>query len=85
MPPPWYRFVAAGAPLVVFVAGGSYVLSQFTAGTVEARDLRNKSKSVKAFTLEEEHAKIERKLHGDAEKETARDLIIKRIPRPPSS
>ena len=66
--------------MVCFVAGGSYVLSQFTKGTVEARDIKTKSRSVKAFALSEEHAKIERKLHG-AEGPSASELILKRIPR----
>ena len=80
MPPSAQRFILAGAPLVCFVAGGSYVLSQFTKGTVEARDIKTKSRSVKAFALSEEHAKIERKLHG-AEGPSASELILKRIPR----
>ena len=81
MPPPTARqFVFAGAPLIAFVAGGSYVLSQFTKGTVEARDFVFRSRSVKAFALAEEHAKIERKLHGDGGPSAA-ELIIKRIPR----
>lgn len=80
MPPSAQRFILAGAPLVCFVAGGSYVLSQFTKGTVEARDIKTKSRSVKAFALSEEHAKIERKLHGAAGP-SASELILKRIPR----
>ena len=80
----WVRSALAGAPLLVFVAGGAFVLAQFTRGTVEARDLRNKSRSVRQFTLEEEHAKIERRLRG-ADTGSGADLVLKRIPRPPEN
>lgn len=78
--PPWVRSALAGAPLLVFVAGGAWVLAQFTRGTVEARDLRNKSRTVREFTLEEEHAKIEKRLRGEGTGSEA-DLLLKRIPR----
>lgn len=71
-----YRFVSAGAPLVLLVAGGALLLAQFTKGTVEARDLRVKSQSERAFNIAEEHAKITRKFGGDSA-----DYVIKRIPR----
>mmetsp|Transcript_17778 Transcript_17778/g.52876 ORF Transcript_17778/g.52876 Transcript_17778/m.52876 type:complete len:85 (-) Transcript_17778:83-337(-) len=70
-----------GAPFIAFVAGGSYVLSQFTQGTVEARDLKTKSRSVRAFKIEEEHAKIAKKLYGDS-LTPGTDLPEVRIPRP---
>ena len=78
---PWYRSALAGAPLLAFVIGGALVLAQFAQGTVEARDLKTKSKTIKQFTLEEDHARIEKKLRGETDE--IRDLIIKRIPRPP--
>ena len=44
MPQPTFLQLASrGAPLLLFVAGGSYMLSTFTSGTVAARDLRQKS------------------------------------------
>lgn len=70
-----YRFVSAGAPLVLLVAGGALFLAQFTKGTVEARDLRVKSQSERAFNIAEEHAKITRKFGAST------DYVIKRIPR----
>ena len=56
MPLSTLQLVLRGAPFIAFVAGGSYVLAQFTQGTVEARDVKNKSRSVRAFKIEEEHA-----------------------------
>mmetsp|Transcript_21044 Transcript_21044/g.27285 ORF Transcript_21044/g.27285 Transcript_21044/m.27285 type:complete len:92 (+) Transcript_21044:34-309(+) len=74
-------FIKHGLPLVLFVAGGSWILSQFTSGTILARDIRNKSKTERAFNLEEEYTEIQRKLFGNQEP-SARELILKRIPRP---
>ena len=68
MPQPTFLQLASrGAPLLLFVAGGSYMLSTFTSGTVAARDLRQKSQSQKAFQIEEEHRKIAKKLYGSSE------------------
>ena len=68
MPQPTFLQLASrGAPLLLFVAGGSYMLSTFTSGTVAARDLRQKSQSTKAFVIEEEHRKIAKKLYGSSE------------------
>ena len=79
MPQPTFLQLASrGAPLLLFVAGGSYMLSTFTSGTVAARDLRQKSQSTKAFVIEEEHRKIAKKLYGDAA--TPRAPIYKPIP-----
>ena len=81
MPQPTFLQLASrGAPLLLFVAGGSYMLSTFTSGTVAARDLRQKSQSQKAFQIEEEHRKIAKKLYGDTA--TPSTLIVKPIPRP---
>ncbi len=67
MPQPTFLQLASrGAPLLLFVAGGSYMLSTFTSGTVAARDLRQKSQSAKAFAIEEEHRKIAKKLYGSS-------------------
>ena len=81
MPQPTFLQLASrGAPLLLFVAGGSYMLSTFTSGTVAARDLRQKSQSTKAFVIEEEHRKIAKKLYGSSE--TPGTPILKGIPRP---
>ena len=67
MPQPTFLQLASrGAPLLLFCAGGSYLLSRFTSGTVAARDLRQKSQSAKAFAIEEEHRKIAKKLYGSS-------------------
>ena len=82
MPQPTFLQLASrGAPLLLFCAGGSYLLSRFTSGTVAARDLRQKSQSAKAFAIEEEHRKIAKKLYGASETPGAFDF--KPIPRPP--
>ena len=65
--PSFLQLAARGAPLLLFCAGGSYLLSRFTSGTVAARDLRQKSQSAKAFAIEEEHRKIAKKLYGASE------------------
>ncbi len=81
MPQPTFLQLASrGAPLLLFVAGGSYMLSTFTSGTVAARDLRQKSQSTKAFVIEEEHRKIAKKLYGSSE--TPGTPELKKIPRP---
>ena len=81
MPQPTFLQLASrGAPLLLFVAGGSYMLSTFTSGTVAARDLRQKSQSAKAFAIEEEHRKIAKKLYGSAGTPTMPENIP--IPRP---
>jgi len=66
----------AGLPLVLFVAGGSFALSKFVEGKVDAKDLRTKSLTERQFNLEEEHAAISRKLNGELE-----SFEITRIPR----
>ena len=81
MPQPTFLQLAArGAPLLLFCAGGSYLLSRFTSGTVAARDLRQKSQSAKAFAIEEEHRKIAKKLYGETA--TPGAFSYKPIPRP---
>ena len=80
MPQPTFLQLASrGAPLLLFVAGGSYMPSTFTSGTVAARDLRQKSQSAKAFAIEEEHRKIAKKLYGSSE--TPGAPVYKPIPK----
>mmetsp|Transcript_29790 Transcript_29790/g.96103 ORF Transcript_29790/g.96103 Transcript_29790/m.96103 type:complete len:92 (+) Transcript_29790:41-316(+) len=73
-------FVSRGLPLVLLVVGGAVVLSEFTSGTVVARDLRVKSQSERGFNLEEEHKAMSKKLFGGSDP-SAKELILKRIPR----
>jgi hypothetical protein len=80
MPPlSFLQLASRGAPLLIFCAGGSYMLSHFTSGQVAARDLRQKSQSVKAFAIEEEHRKIAKKLYGS---ETAAPGSYEYVPIP---
>ena len=58
------NFMAKGLPLVLFVVGGTYSLSTFVQGRVEAKDIRYKSQSRREYTLEEEHMRAMEKL-GD--------------------
>ena len=56
--------VAKGLPLILFVVGGTYSLSTFVQGRVEAKDHRYKSQSRREATLEDEHRRAMAKL-GD--------------------
>ncbi|CAM9447594.1 unnamed protein product [Discosporangium mesarthrocarpum] len=67
-------FFRSGLPLVVFIVGGSCVLSQFVSGQVDVKDMRRGSKSLREFNLEEEHRRTMREFDEDFE--------ITRIPRP---
>ena len=69
--------VRAGVPLVVFVAAGSWALSKFVQGRVEAKDLHVRTQTERQFNLEQEHETIMRKLDVD-------NYRVTRIPRPPS-
>ncbi|KAJ1458718.1 hypothetical protein M885DRAFT_512508 [Pelagophyceae sp. CCMP2097] len=62
---PGARAAAAGAPMVIFMIGASFVLSTFTQGTVERRDFRYKSQTETAFNIEKEHDIIMSKLQTD--------------------
>ena len=67
----------AGVPLVIFVSAGSWGLSKFVQGRVDAKDLRVKTLTERQFSLEQEHDAIMRKLKTD-------DYEVTRIPRPRS-
>ena len=67
----------AGVPLVIFVSAGSWALSKFVQGRVDAKDLRVKTLTERQFSLEQEHDAIMRKLKTD-------DYEVTRIPRPRS-
>ena len=74
-------FARKGLPFVIFVVGGAYLLTQFTSGTVAARDHRVKSQSQRGFHLEEEYKAMAQKIFG-SDDPSEKDLILKRIPRP---
>lgn len=65
-------FVRGGLPLIVLVCGGSFILAQFSKGTVEARDLRYKSQTEHAFNIAEEHSKISKVFEKDYESKPIR-------------
>ncbi|TYZ62469.1 hypothetical protein PybrP1_005590 [[Pythium] brassicae (nom. inval.)] len=69
------RFATVGLPLLLFVAGGYFALTQFVGGKFEARDHMIKSNTTREFDLEEEHKKITKKLVLD-------DFEIKPVPKP---
>ncbi len=67
--------VLVGAPLVIFIVAGTYVLSTFMQTHMEVKDRNNKGTSERTFNLEEEHRKLMQKL--DLE-----NFSLSRIPRP---
>lgn len=68
-------FFKAGIPLLSFLLGGSYILSQFMQTHLEIKDKHSQSKSKRKFDLEEEHRMLMKKL--DIE-----NFSLSRIPRP---
>ena len=62
MSQPAGSFLSKGLPLVLFMVGGSYGLSTFVQGRVDAKDLRYKSQSKRQYTLEQEHERAMEKL-----------------------
>ena len=74
------QLLARGAPFLLFIVGGSVFLGRFTSGTVAARDLKTKSRTEKAYKIEEEHARIAKKLYGGDGQPG--DVLNKPIPRP---
>eukprot|EP00614_Pseudopedinella_elastica_P033702 CAMPEP_0172625488 /NCGR_PEP_ID=MMETSP1068-20121228/144132_1 /TAXON_ID=35684 /ORGANISM="Pseudopedinella elastica, Strain CCMP716" /LENGTH=75 /DNA_ID=CAMNT_0013434801 /DNA_START=51 /DNA_END=278 /DNA_ORIENTATION=+ len=73
-----HNLASKGLPLVLFVVGGSYSLSYFVQGHVEAKDVRVKTSSQREFNLEEEHRKAIGKLNIDEY-----DMVP--VPKPSSS
>lgn len=69
------KLVTVGIPMVLFVLGGSYMLSVFLETHMEIKDKQNKSTTVRKFNLEEEHKALMAKL--DIE-----NFSLSRIPRP---
>mmetsp|Transcript_4407 Transcript_4407/g.6878 ORF Transcript_4407/g.6878 Transcript_4407/m.6878 type:complete len:131 (-) Transcript_4407:393-785(-) len=69
-------FVRAGIPLICLVVGGSYLLSTFVQGKVEAKDAKQKSQTKRQFDLTEEYNRAMKDLSVDDSYST------KRIPRP---
>lgn len=64
-----------GAPLILFLIGGSVLLSQFLDTHMELKDKQNNSKTTRNFDLEEEHRALMKKLDLD-------NFSLSRIPRP---
>lgn len=69
------QLIYIGAPLLIFLLGGSYFLSIFMETHYELKDKQNDSKSVRKFDLEEEHRKLMKSLDIDS-------FTLSRIPRP---
>ena len=56
------QHIKTGIPLIMFVCGGSWALSEFVKGQVERKDLKTKTMSQRQYSLEEEHKKMVAKL-----------------------
>jgi hypothetical protein len=65
-----------GLPMVTFMVGGCYVLSEFMQTHVELKDRRNSTKSTREFDLEEERNAMIDKL------KIQEGFTLSRIPRP---
>jgi wyosine [tRNA(Phe)-imidazoG37] synthetase (radical SAM superfamily) len=65
----------AGLPMIIFLVGGTYVLSTFMQTHFEVKDKKLNSTSTRKFDLAEEHRKIMGQLDID-------DFSLSRIPRP---
>jgi hypothetical protein len=70
------KALKAGLPLVLLLAGGSYVLSTFTATQFEQKDKNRRKMSQKKFDIEEEHRRLMDLLKIDE------GFLSVRIPRP---
>lgn len=67
--------LTAGAPMVLFIVGGSIALGNFMQTHFELKDKAKNSKTTRKFDLEEEHANIMKQLN-------VQDFSLSRIPRP---
>lgn len=72
------KLIYIGAPLILFLIGGSVLLSEFLGTHMELKDKQNKSTTERNFDLEEEHKTLMKKLNID-------DFSLSRIPRPPAA
>ena len=69
------KIIYIGAPLIIFLIGGSYLLSIFLETHFEMKDKQNSSSTVRSFDLEQEHKELMKKLDID-------NFSLSRIPRP---
>lgn len=67
--------MTAGAPMIIFIVGGSVALSNFMQTHYDLKDKAKKSTTTRKFDLEEEHAKMMKQLNVN-------DFSLSRIPRP---
>ena len=69
-------FIQAGIPLISFLLGGSYFLTNFVETGLQIKDSnQGKSISKRKFDIEEEHKKLMKNLDID-------NFSLSRIPRP---
>lgn len=66
--------IMSGVPLIIFMLGACYALSQFLETHVEMKDRQSNSKSIRKFDLEEEHEALMKRLDID-------NFSLSRIPR----
>ncbi len=71
--------VRAGVPMLLFMIGGCYMLSEFMQTKMEMKDKLVSSQSQRKFDLDEEHKAMLKKL------DIERDFTLSRIPRPDDS
>ena len=70
------KLVYVGAPLILFMLGGTYFLSVFLDTKMELKDRQmGNSTTIKKFDLDEEHKVLMKKL-------ASKDFSLSRIPRP---
>ena len=68
--------VRVGVPMLAFMIGGCYVLSEFMQTHMEMKDKKMKSQTQRKFDLDEEHRTMLAKLNLE------KGYTLSRIPRP---
>lgn len=67
--------MTAGAPMIIFVLGGSFALSTFMQTHYDIKDKTANTQTTRKFDLDEEHAIMMKKLD-------IKNFSLSRIPRP---
>ena len=67
--------LTAGAPMVIFIVGGSVALGNFMQTHFDLKDKAKNSTTTRKFDLEEEHSRMMKQLN-------VQDFSLSRIPRP---
>ena len=67
--------LTAGAPMVIFIVGGSVALGNFMQTHFDLKDKAKNSTTTRKFDLQEEHSRMMKQLN-------VQDFSLSRIPRP---